>query len=190
MQKDIGAVMGLYPSPLTVCGTVIDGKVNWLTIAHVGIVEHKILSISVDKNHKETNIGIAENKTVSVNIVNQDMLEQADYVGIAKVAKTDKSNVFKYHFGELKNAPIIDDAPIVMECEVIDVYEVGNFNNYILKPIHTYVQEEYLDERNKIDYEKVSPVLFEFQKAQYLSTGKVIGKCWDYGKNFKTETNN
>lgn len=31
---------------------------------------------------------------------------------------------------------------------------------------------------------KISPVLFEFQNAQYLSTGKVIGKCRNYGKDF------
>ncbi len=184
MQKNIGSVMGLYPMPVTVCGTVIDGKVNWVTIAHVGVVDHKILLISVDKNHEQTNNGIMENKTVSVNMVNHDMLEAADYCGIAKVAKTDKSNVFEYHFGELKTAPIIDNAPLVMECEVIDVYEVGSFNNYILKPKNTFVQEEFLTENGKVDYEKISPILFEFQSAQYLSTGKVVGKCWNYGKDF------
>jgi len=182
MQKDIGSVMGLYPTPVTVCGTVVEGRVNWLTIAHVGVVDHGILLISVDKNHELSNKGIQENHTVSVSLVNQDMLEAADYCGIAKAAITDKSNVFKYHFGELKAAPIIDEAPLVMECEVLDMHEVGAFNNYILKPVHTYVQEEYLNEKCKIDYEKISPVLFEFQSAQYLSTGKVIGKCWNYGK--------
>ena len=39
MQKEIGAVMGLYPTPVTVVGTVVEGRVNWLTIAHVGVVD-------------------------------------------------------------------------------------------------------------------------------------------------------
>ncbi len=184
MQKNIGSVMGLYPTPVTVCGTVIDGKVNWLTVAHVGVVDHKILLISIDKNHELTNKGIKDNKTVSVSLVNKELLEQADYVGIAKVSKTDKSNVFKYHFGDLKTAPIIDNAPLVMECEVIDIVEVESFNNYILRPVNTFVQEEYLNDKGKVNYEKISPVLFEFQNAQYLSTGEVIGKCWSYGKDF------
>lgn len=185
MQKDIGSVMGLYPTPVTVCGTVIDGQVNFLTIAHVGIVEHGTLLISVDSAHELSTKGIMSNKTVSVSLVNQAMLEAVDYCGIAKGAKTDKSGVFKHHFGELQTAPIIDDAPISMECQVLDVVKVGAFNNFILKPVHTYVQEEFLTSRGKIDYEKASPVLFEFQSAQYLSTGKVIGQCWNYGKNFK-----
>ena len=71
-----------------------------------------------------------------------------------------------------------------MECQVLDIVKVGAFNNFILKPIHTYVQEEYLTERGKINYEKASPVLFEFQSAQYLSTGKIIGQCWNYGKDY------
>lgn len=185
MQKEIGAVMGLYVTPVTIVGTVTEGKVNFLTIAHVGVVEHGAFLISVDNAHELSNKGIRENKTVSVSLVNQSMLEAADYCGIAKGEQTDKSKVFKYHFGELDNAPVIDTAPVSMACEVINQIQVGNFTNYILKPIHTYVQEENLNERGKIDYEKVSPVLFEFQNAQYLSTGKVIGKCWNYGKNFK-----
>lgn len=187
MQKDIGSIMGLYPTPVTVCGTVVDGRVNFLTIAHVGVVEHGTLLISVDTGHEFTMRGLLANKTVSVSLVNQAMLKAVDYCGIAKGAVTDKSGVFKHHFGKLKTAPIIDEAPVSMECQVLDMVQVGAFNNFILKPVHTYVQEEFLNARGKIDYEKVSPVLFEFQNAQYLSTGKVIGQCWSYGNDFATK---
>lgn len=184
MQKNIGSAMGLYPTPVTVVGVVVDERVNFITIAHVGVVEHGFFLISVDKSHEFTDRGIQENKTVSVNLVNQSMLKAADYCGIAKGANTDKSGVFKYHFGELSGAPIIDEAPIAMACRVIDSFTAGNFTNYILKPVHTYVQEEYLNERDKIDYEKAGLVLFEFQNAQYLSTGTVIGKAWSMGKDY------
>ncbi len=185
MQKDIGSVMGLYPTPVTVVGVVTErGNVNFLTIAHVGVVEHGHLLVSIDKSHEVSDAGIRERRELSVSLVNSSMLVAADYCGIAKGAVTDKSGVFDYHFGELKNAPIIDAAPVSMACRVVDSIEVGNFTNYILKPVHTYVQEECLNERGKIDYEKAAPVLFEFQSAQYLSTGKVIGQCWVMGKEY------
>ncbi len=184
MQKNIGSVMGLYPTPVTVVGTVIDGRVNWLPVAHVGVVEHHTFLISVDKVHELSNKGIREHKTVSVSLVDQKMLKAADYCGTVKAADTDKSEVFPHHFGELAGAPIIDEAPLSMECEVLDMVEVGNFNNYIVKPVHTHVQEEFLNERGKIDYEKMSPVLFDFQNANYLSTGSVIGQCWVIGKDY------
>ena len=62
MQKDIGSVMGLYPTPVTVVGTVVDGRVNFLTIAHVGVVEHGALLISIDKAHEFSDKGIRTNK--------------------------------------------------------------------------------------------------------------------------------
>ncbi len=81
MQKNIGSVMGLYPTPVTIVGTEVDGRVNWLPIAHVGIVEHHIFMISINKRHAFSNKGIQANKTVSVNLVDQKMLKAADYCG-------------------------------------------------------------------------------------------------------------
>ncbi len=134
--------------------------VNFLVIAHVGVVDHGHLLVSIDKSHAYTDAIIKKNKELSVSLVNKEMLVAADYCGIAKGAETDKSKVFTHHFGELANAPIIDEAPVSMGCEVIDSIEVGDFTNYVLKPVHTYVQEECLNERGKINYEKASPVLF------------------------------
>lgn len=188
MQKDIGGVMGLYPTPVTVVGTVYeDGKVNFLVIAHVGVVEHGHLLISMDKAHELSDAAVLKNGTASVSLISEKMLEKADYCGIAKGAKDDKSGIFAHHFDDVEKAPVIDEAPLSMTCRVVDTIEVGNFRNYILKPIHTYVQEEYLNERNKVQYDKMRPVLFEFQNAQYLSSGDVIGKCWVEGKGFSQQ---
>lgn len=62
MQKDIGSVMGLYPMPTTLVGTVLeDGRVNFLPIAHVGVVEHGHFLISVDQSHKLDDAAIIKN---------------------------------------------------------------------------------------------------------------------------------
>lgn len=186
MQKEIGPVMGLYPTPVTVCGTVLeDGRVNWLTIAHVGVVEHGHLLVSIDSGHELSDAAIAANGTVSVSLVSRDMLEAADWCGIAKGAKTDKSAAFAHHFDEVEGAPVLEEAPLCMTCRVVQMVEVGAFHNYILEPVHTYVQEELLTEKGKIDYGAMSPVLFEFSQAQYLACGPVIGKCWRLGKDFQ-----
>lgn len=186
MQKDIGPIMGLYPTPVTVCGTVLgDGHVNFLTIAHVGVVEHGHLLVSIDKAHELSDAGIAAKGSVSVSLITRDMIEAADWCGIAKSAKTDKSGAFAHHFDDVEGAPVIDCAPLCMTCRVVDSIEMGNFHNYILKPVHTCVQGDYLTEKGKIDYAKMSPVLFEFSSAQYLECGGVIGQCWREGRGFE-----
>ena len=48
MKQNIGQKMTLYPTPATVVGTVdCERKVNWLLVAHVGIVSHSKLLLSV-----------------------------------------------------------------------------------------------------------------------------------------------
>ncbi len=175
MQKNIGSKLALYPMPLLVIGAVVEGKVNWVLVGHSGIIGHDRVMASMMKTHF-TNKGIKETKTLSINIVDESMLKKADYVGSTSGAKTDKSEVFEYHIGDA-GAPIINNAPVVMECKVEDNYETDNFDNFIMTISNTYVQEENLDENGKIDYTKFSPVLFEFPKYTYLKTGETIGNC-------------
>lgn len=56
-RKVIGGSNGLYPSLTTIVGADIDGKPNWITIAHVGILNHahgdvpQYLSIGSNSSH-------------------------------------------------------------------------------------------------------------------------------------------
>ena len=180
MQKNIGSKLALYPMPLLVIGTMVNGEVNWLLAGHSGIIGHDKVMVSLVKTHY-TNKGIKDTNTLSINIVSEEMLKKADYVGSVSGSKKDKSNIFEYRIGEA-GAPIINDAPVVMECKVEDNYETDNFDNFIMSIANTYVQEENLDENGKIDYTKFSPVLFEFPNYTYLRTGDTIGNCLKLNK--------
>lgn len=78
--------------------------------------------------------------------------------------------------------PVIEQSPLVMECEVIDTYEIDGFKNYICNVLNTYVEEDKLDEKGKPDYTKLKPVLFEMPTYKYLRTGDIIGDCVKMGK--------
>lgn len=184
MKKNIGSVVGLYPTPVVIAGTVIDNKANWINIAHIGIIGLDSIMLSMGKAHY-SNQGIKQNKTVSVNLVNEKMLVEADYVGMVSGKTIDKSEVFDYYMGELKNSPIIKNSPLVMECEVVDNYETKSYNHFILKVVHTHAEEDVLSENGKIDYEKVRPILFEMPTRTYLKTGNKVADCWSIGKDYK-----
>ena len=54
-MNPIGPVNALYPMPTTLVGTTVNGKPNFLTIAHVGILNHgtpQYLSLSLGKVHQ------------------------------------------------------------------------------------------------------------------------------------------
>lgn len=179
MKKNIGSVLGLYPTPTVVIGALVDGKVNWVLVAHVGIIGHDRIMVSLAKAHY-TNKGIKENKVLTVNIVDESMLKKADYVGCVTGSRVDKSEVFSYIMGE-SGAPVIEESPLVMECSVVDVYETDTFESFILKIDQTYAEEKVLDENGKINYKELKPVLFEMPTYSYLKTGDVIAKCMKLG---------
>ena len=174
-KRNLGSLLALYPMPMTVVGAEVNGKVNWLVVGHTGIIGHDRIMVSMSKSHY-TNQGIKKSKKLSVNIVSQDILDKADYVGSKSGSKTDKSRVFAYHIGK-NGSPIIDDAPVSMECNVEDIYETEGFESFICSIADTYASDAVLDKAGKLDYTKLKPVLFEFPTYSYIATGEVIGKC-------------
>ena len=179
-KKNLGNLVALYPKPMTVVGAEVEGKVNWLVVGHTGVIGHDRILVSMSKSHY-TNQGIKKSKRLSINLVSREMLPKADYVGSVSGSTVDKSEVFDYHVGE-NGTPVIDASPLTMECEVVDIYETDEFDNFICAVVNTYAAPDVLDDVGKLDYTKLKPVLFEFPTYSYLATGEVIGKCLNLDK--------
>lgn len=179
MKKNIGNALALYPTPLVVVGTMVDGKPNWVLVGHIGIIGHDRVMVSLAQPHY-TNKGIKETKKLSINIVDEALLPLADRSGCISGAKEDKSGLFKFTMSE-NGVPMIDDAPVVMECEVDDIYETKGFESFICKIANTFAEEKVLTPDGKIDYRALKPILFEMPTYEYLRTGDVIGKCKTIG---------
>ncbi|MFQ9716549.1 MAG: flavin reductase family protein [Blautia sp.] len=183
MKKDLGSVLALYPTPLTVIGTMVNGKPNWVLVGHVGIMGHDHIMVSLAKPHY-TNQGIRDTKVLSVNVVDEAMLQKADYAGCVSGSKIDKSELFDYSIGQ-NSAPLINESKVSMECSVEDIYETKGFDNFILKIDHTYAEENILNTSGKIDYGRFKPILFEMPGYTYLKTGETVAKCMTLGKEHK-----
>lgn len=180
MKKDLGSVLALYPTPLVVVGAMVNGKPSWTLVGHVGIMGHDHIMVSLAKPHY-INQGIRETKVLSVNVVDEAMLQKADYVGCVSGSKADKSQAFAHTIGQ-DGAPLIDEAKLTMECSVQDIYETKGFDNFILTIGHTYAEESILNEAGKIDYGVFKPILFEMPGYTYLKTGDTAAKCMTLGK--------
>lgn len=103
MKKNIGPTLALYPTPTVVVGAFVNDRLNWILVAHIGIMGHDRVVVSMHKAH-HTNKGIETSGKLSINIVDKAMLEAADYVGTVSGARTDKSNVFEYtHHGQRRH---------------------------------------------------------------------------------------
>lgn len=78
MKTEVGAKNCLYPLPTTLVGALVDGKPNYVTIAHVGIMDPGSVSLGMNKVHY-TNAGVKENGTFSVNIPSAKIVKETDY---------------------------------------------------------------------------------------------------------------
>ena len=148
-KENIGKLLALYPKPMTIIGTEVKGKVNWLIVGHTGIIGHDRILVSMSKHHY-SNQGIKKSKKLSINLVSREMLPKADYVGSVSGASVDKSGVFAYHIGE-NGTPIIDASPLTMECNVVDIYETDGFDNFICSVVNTYAVPDVL-EKNTVTW--------------------------------------
>ncbi len=176
MEKtNIGSKLALYPMPVTVIGTMDGDKPEWLQVDHVGIIGHNRILVSMFGKH-HTNPAIKTSKKLSINLVDRNLLSKADYVGSVSGEKVDKSEVFEYHIGE-GGTPVIEESPLTMECEVVEMFEMEGFDNFICSISNTYVANSALDEKGCIDYAKLNLVLFEMPTYSYLKMGPIIGKC-------------
>lgn len=175
MKKNIGSKLALYPTPLVVVGTMVNGKPNWTLVGHLGIIGHDRVMVSMSDTHY-SNKGIREMKSLSINIVDEALLPKADYTGCVSGANQDKSELFDYHIAE-GGVPIIDEAPVSMACTVDDIYKTEGFESFICKITATYAEESVLNEKGQLDYHVLKPVLFEMPTYQYLKTGELLGQC-------------
>ena len=82
MKKNIGKNLSLYPTPLVVVGAMVDGKPNWTLVAHLGIIGHDHVMVSMAASHY-SNKGIKENGSLSINLVDEAMLAKADHAAKA-----------------------------------------------------------------------------------------------------------
>jgi len=127
------------------------------------------IAISLGKAHY-TNPGIKKNKTFSVCLPSEDMV--------------DKSEIFDIFYGELKTAPMINDCPLNMECKLVEIVESSHNEIFIGEIVGTYTEEKFLSEGN-LDFRKINPLILSQPDASYWCLGKPVAKAWNIGKNYK-----
>jgi flavin reductase (DIM6/NTAB) family NADH-FMN oxidoreductase RutF len=183
MLEKLGSQNALYPMPVTIVGALVDGRVNFINIAHVGIFNaaapHRI-SLGMGKAHFTT-AGIRANKAFSVNLPSQDMVTVADYVGLVSGKSVDKSKVFDVFWGELAGAPLIKSCKVAMECRLVETVDARTHDVFVGEIVATWADPAVLTD-GRIDLGKVRPLLFDMSSREYWTLGPSIARCWSEGK--------
>lgn len=188
MKRNLGGINALYPSLTTIVGAVVEGRPNFLAVAHVGIMNHgtpQYISVGLAKAHF-TNRGIHAHGQFSVNIPSEELVTQTDYVGIVSGKQTDKSTLFDVFYGDLPHAPLIGACPVCMECRLERVVDFPTHDVFVGEIVATHADPAVLTDEGKIDIARLKPLLFDMASLQYWSLGAPLARCWSVGKSLKT----
>ena len=169
------------PMPMTLVGTVIEGKANFMAVAWCTRVANKppMLAVSINKRQYSA-AGIMENKAFSLCLVDCSMEAMADYCGIVSGRNEDKSGLFELFTGSVDNAPMIARCPINMECTVEHVVELPSNYVFIANIVNTYARADIL-ENGKPVLEKINPMVLTMPDNRYWKLDNSIGHAWKDG---------
>jgi flavin reductase (DIM6/NTAB) family NADH-FMN oxidoreductase RutF len=182
MKKAIGPQTLLYPMPAVLVGALVNGKANFMTAAWCGIAASKPPAISVALQPARFTLkGISANSTFSINVPSADLVEKVDYCGIYSGHKIDKSQIFQVEYGKLNSAPLIQECPVNLECNVIHSVDLGSHVLFIGEIMETYIDTDCMTDE-KADPAKIDPLIYVNGARQYQRLGDVVGKAWDIGK--------
>jgi len=183
VKENLGDTNALYPLVTAIVGSVVDGRPDFATVAHVGIAHLKGVTLGMGRS-RLTNEGIVANGEFSVSIPSAGMVEVTDYVGMASGRTVDKSGLFRVFYGGLKAAPLIDDCPVTMACRLIERVELPTHDLFVGEIVETHADVEVLT-NGVVDIAKVKPLLFDMSSKKYWSLGAPLAKCWSVGKGYR-----
>lgn len=183
MRLNLGPKTIMYPMPVLVIGSYDEnGKANAMCAAWGAICDYDEIFVSVYHKHKSSE-NILKNKAFTVSITDISNVTQADYVGIVSANKNaDKLQCSGWHNvkSEFVNAPIFEELPMTLECEVLS-YDTDN-DRLFGKIVNISVDDRIIGSDGKIDPEILCPVIFDPVHHTYRKLGDVVGKAFSDGK--------
>jgi flavin reductase (DIM6/NTAB) family NADH-FMN oxidoreductase RutF len=189
MKKSIGAKTIVYPTPVFVVGTYDNGgKANVMTVAWGGICCSSPPCVAISLRKATYTFGnITSTKAFTINIPSQSQAAVADYIGSVSGKREDKFAVAGLTpvKSDIVNAPYVKEFPLVLECRVIHVIEIGLHTQFIGEILDIKVDEDRLADANLPDIEKVKPFIYVPDRQAYYGIGDYLGKAFSIGNEIK-----
>jgi flavin reductase (DIM6/NTAB) family NADH-FMN oxidoreductase RutF len=170
------------PMPVTLIGCLLKGKANFMTAGWVSRVNANPphIGIGIHRSHATTE-GIIENNTFSVCFPDRTTILQVDYCGIVSGKDTDKSKLFTPFYGELKTAPMIEEASLNLECSLVQTID-GASNYFFIGEIKGAYTSPECHENGRINPKKADYLLLTMPDNTYWTLGESIGQAWQIGR--------
>lgn len=185
MLKELKPAPYLAPMPVLMIATYDkDGKVDVMNMAWGGVTANDLVTLNIGERHK-TSANIAERKAFTIAVADATHVKEADFFGIATGNtmddKFERSGLTATRSSKV-DAPVIEEFPITLECEVVFDGETEGHHRVVGKVVGVLAQDSVLGEDGKPDITKVNPLTFDQFHNDYYALGERVAGAWDAGK--------
>jgi flavin reductase (DIM6/NTAB) family NADH-FMN oxidoreductase RutF len=191
MKTSLGARTLVYPTPVFVVGTYdAAGKPNVMAVAWGGICCSKPPCVAISVRKATYTYGnLVERKAFTVSVPSVDHVEAADYFGIASGRDADKfaATGLTPVRSELVDAPYVGEFPLVLECKVVHVAELGLHTQFVGEILDVKVEAGCLDADGKPSVELVRPFSWAPAENKYYAIGELLGRGFSIGKSLASK---
>lgn len=188
MKKSFKPNNMLFPMPVLIISTYNeDGSVDCMNAAWGTLEDNDLILLELTSDHL-TSKNILRNKSFTVAFGDKDNIEACDYVGIVSGNNTkDKFSNTQWHAikSEKVNAPIIDELPITLECELERISTDNDAFVVYGRIKGVIVEENILNEKNQVDLNKASLVTYNSIDHTYRLVGESVAKAFSCGLKLK-----
>ncbi len=167
----------IFPKPAVVIGSYNkEGVPNIMTAAWAGVVNSRPLKIAVSMRPATLSYhNLTYHQSFTINVPSTELVAIVDYVG--KYSGHDMKKFDKLGLTPVKadsvNAPYVDEFPIVIECKVSEMIDLGSHRQFIGEVLETKVSKKFLKPNGSIDIKKIDPLIFA---NGYYGLGDFVGK--------------
>ena len=160
MRKNFGTKSWFYPLPVLIVGTYNeDGTADAMNAAWGGLYDADKVILCLSAGHRTTK-NIQARGAFTVSFADAAHVVPSDYVGMVS-ANSEPQKIAKSGFHTVKSgfvdAPLIDELPVALECQLLKVNEDGNIIGRI---VNVSADESVLTD-GSIDLAKFRPLSFE-----------------------------
>lgn len=183
MKKDLGSAGELFPQSVFVVASYgEDSTPNAMNVAWAGACARDEIAINIG-DHKTTD-NILARRAFTVAPADAAHVVEADYFGMATGRKEDKAAASGLTFSKSEHvdAPVIEEFPLMMECEVVDVKDLGGEWRFVGRIVNTRVDEAILDEEGRVDFAAFRPICYDSTRRIYRVVGEQVGEAWKSGR--------
>jgi flavin reductase (DIM6/NTAB) family NADH-FMN oxidoreductase RutF len=185
----LGAKTIAPPSPVWVIGSYDSlGKANMMTASWVGVCCSKPPCVMIAlRAATYTHGNITAAKAFTVNVPSERFAREAAYFGTVSGRDVDKlaATGLTAVRSALVNAPYLAEFPLVLECAVIRIVELGLHTMFIGEIRDVKASEAVLNEQGTPDFEKLDPFVFAYGSGGFYGTGGFIGRTSELAEEIK-----